>query len=132
MKLTSLAAYMFLCITSTCFIVQDSYVLCKVFQKSGPGPRIGEQYGAPFNEEDWEDSIEGHSFLLPYVNCLSPESLGNQSALFDHISEQPAPSCVIGMPSDPELSDFGGILLEELEQFPNACLLRKDICGQVL
>ncbi|KAJ8526305.1 hypothetical protein K7X08_028782 [Anisodus acutangulus] len=34
---------------------QDSYVLCKVFQKSGPGPKNGAQYGAPFKEEDWED-----------------------------------------------------------------------------
>ncbi|XP_047256859.1 NAC domain-containing protein 82 [Capsicum annuum] len=34
---------------------QDSYVLCKVFQKSGPGPKNGAQYGAPFIEEDWDD-----------------------------------------------------------------------------
>lgn len=34
---------------------QDSHVLCKVFQKSGPGPKNGAQYGAPFKEEDWED-----------------------------------------------------------------------------
>ncbi|XP_042412045.1 NAC domain-containing protein 53-like [Zingiber officinale] len=111
---------------------QNSYVLCKVFQKSGSGPRIGEQYGAPFNEEDWEDSIDGHSFLLPCVNCLSPESLDNQCGLLDHISEQPAPFGEIGMPSDPDLSEFGGILLEELEQFPSACPLREDICGQIL
>ncbi|XP_042416791.1 uncharacterized protein LOC122005718 [Zingiber officinale] len=113
-------------------ISKNSYVLCKVFQKSGSGPRIGEQYGAPFNEEDWEDSIDGHSFLLPCVNCLSPESLDNQYGLLDHISEQPAPFGVIGMPSDPDLSEFGGILLEELEQFPSACPLREDICGQII
>ncbi|KAK4348877.1 hypothetical protein RND71_031632 [Anisodus tanguticus] len=33
----------------------DTYVLCKVFKKSGPGPKNGAQYGAPFKEEDWED-----------------------------------------------------------------------------
>ncbi|XP_006654429.1 NAC domain-containing protein 82-like isoform X2 [Oryza brachyantha] len=33
---------------------KDDYVLCKIFKKSGLGPRIGEQYGAPFNEEEWE------------------------------------------------------------------------------
>ncbi|XP_055828679.1 NAC domain-containing protein 82-like isoform X2 [Solanum dulcamara] len=33
----------------------DAYVLCKVFKKSGPGPKNGAQYGAPFKEEDWED-----------------------------------------------------------------------------
>lgn len=26
-----------------------------VFQKEGPGPRNGAQYGAPFREEDWDD-----------------------------------------------------------------------------
>lgn len=40
-------------------IAQDSYVLCRVFQKSGPGPKNGEQYGAPFREEDWNADILG-------------------------------------------------------------------------
>ncbi|KAL2553055.1 NAC domain-containing protein 82 [Forsythia ovata] len=35
--------------------LQDMYVLCKVFQKNGPGPKNGAQYGAPFNEADWDD-----------------------------------------------------------------------------
>lgn len=30
-------------------------MLCRIFQKSGPGPKNGEQYGAPFIEEEWED-----------------------------------------------------------------------------
>ncbi|KAG8383815.1 hypothetical protein BUALT_Bualt04G0053100 [Buddleja alternifolia] len=39
---------------------QDTYVLCKVFQKNGPGPKNGAQYGAPFNEADWsDDDIDG-------------------------------------------------------------------------
>ncbi|XP_011076897.1 NAC domain-containing protein 53 isoform X1 [Sesamum indicum] len=36
-------------------IVQDAFVLCRVFQKSGSGPKNGEQYGAPFVEEEWDD-----------------------------------------------------------------------------
>ncbi|XWS66240.1 hypothetical protein CRYUN_Cryun05aG0182700 [Craigia yunnanensis] len=36
-------------------IQQDAFVLCRVFQKSGSGPKNGEQYGAPFIEEEWED-----------------------------------------------------------------------------
>ncbi|GMI90371.1 NAC domain containing protein 2, Arabidopsis NAC domain containing protein 78 [Hibiscus trionum] len=36
-------------------IQQDAFVLCRVFQKSGSGPKNGEQYGAPFVEEEWED-----------------------------------------------------------------------------
>lgn len=30
-------------------------MLCRVFQKSGSGPKNGEQYGAPFVEEEWLD-----------------------------------------------------------------------------
>uniref|UniRef100_A0A803NKT7 Uncharacterized protein n=1 Tax=Cannabis sativa TaxID=3483 RepID=A0A803NKT7_CANSA len=37
-----------------CFLVMhDYYALCKVFKKSGLGPKNGEQYGAPFTEEEW-------------------------------------------------------------------------------
>ena len=37
---------------------QDYYALYKVFKKSGPGPKNGEQYGAPFKEDDWADEDE--------------------------------------------------------------------------
>ncbi|CAK8578984.1 unnamed protein product [Lathyrus sativus] len=40
-------------------IVQDSYVICRVFQKEGPGPKNGAQYGRPFIEEDWSDDEVG-------------------------------------------------------------------------
>ncbi|GMH07886.1 hypothetical protein Nepgr_009726 [Nepenthes gracilis] len=33
----------------------DVFVLCRIFQKSGSGPKNGEQYGAPFIEEEWDD-----------------------------------------------------------------------------
>ncbi|XP_009771991.1 NAC domain-containing protein 78 isoform X1 [Nicotiana tabacum] len=36
-------------------IPQDAFVVCRVFQKSGAGPKNGEQYGAPFIEEEWEE-----------------------------------------------------------------------------
>jgi len=39
---------------------RESYALYKPFQKSGAGPKNGEQYGAPFREEDWlDDDVEG-------------------------------------------------------------------------
>ncbi|EPS59231.1 nam-like protein 7, partial [Genlisea aurea] len=38
-----------------CVDVKEYYALYKAFKKSGPGPKNGEQYGAPFNEEDWEN-----------------------------------------------------------------------------
>ncbi|KAF5453396.1 hypothetical protein F2P56_028300 [Juglans regia] len=38
-------------------IAIDTFVLCRVFQKSGTGPKNGEQYGAPFIEEEWDDDV---------------------------------------------------------------------------
>ncbi|KAJ7945248.1 NAC domain-containing protein [Quillaja saponaria] len=46
-------------------IAQDAYVLCMVFQKDGPGPRNGANYGVPFNEKDWDDDDEE-------LNCVEP------------------------------------------------------------
>ncbi|KAK8926113.1 NAC domain-containing protein 78 [Platanthera zijinensis] len=43
--------------------VQDSYAVYKLFMKSGPGPKNGEQYGAPFREEEWEDDAAQVSFM---------------------------------------------------------------------
>lgn len=38
---------------------KDAFVLCRIFQKSGSGPKNGEQYGAPFVEEEWDnDELE--------------------------------------------------------------------------
>lgn len=36
-------------------LLQSYYAVYKVFKKSGPGPKNGEQYGAPFKEEEWVD-----------------------------------------------------------------------------
>ncbi|KAI4346568.1 hypothetical protein L6164_007453 [Bauhinia variegata] len=38
-----------------CEGVEEYFALYKLFKKSGPGPKNGEQYGAPFKEEEWED-----------------------------------------------------------------------------
>lgn len=32
---------------------QDYYALYKLYKKSGLGPKNGEEYGAPFREEEW-------------------------------------------------------------------------------
>ncbi|KAJ4825938.1 hypothetical protein Tsubulata_011171 [Turnera subulata] len=38
-----------------CGIPQDAYVLCVIFKKDGVGPKNCAQYGAPFNEDEWDD-----------------------------------------------------------------------------
>ncbi|XP_015696399.2 NAC domain-containing protein 16-like [Oryza brachyantha] len=37
---------------------REAFALYKLFHKSGAGPKNGEQYGAPFREEDWLDDEE--------------------------------------------------------------------------
>ncbi|KAF6160893.1 hypothetical protein GIB67_025428 [Kingdonia uniflora] len=41
-----------------CKAARDYYALYKVYKKSGPGPKNGEQYGALFVEEEWLDEDE--------------------------------------------------------------------------
>lgn len=55
-------------------VAQDAFVLCKIFEKSGMGPKIGEQYGALFNEEDWEDDsdLEAAVAAFPFLPCQQP------------------------------------------------------------
>uniref|UniRef100_A0A0D3CGH1 NAC domain-containing protein n=1 Tax=Brassica oleracea var. oleracea TaxID=109376 RepID=A0A0D3CGH1_BRAOL len=45
----------------------DYYALYKLFKKSGSGPKNGEDYGAPFQEEEWvdDDSEDGDDIGLP-------------------------------------------------------------------
>uniref|UniRef100_A0A1J3IIF9 NAC domain-containing protein 78 n=1 Tax=Noccaea caerulescens TaxID=107243 RepID=A0A1J3IIF9_NOCCA len=49
-------------------VPQDAFVLCRIFQKSGTGPKNGEQYGAPFLEEEWE---EDKMTFVPEQDALS-------------------------------------------------------------
>lgn len=94
---------------------QDAYVLCKIFQKSGPGPKIGEQYGAPFNEEDWEDdTVVENGFLFPRAN--SPKPLDDQPFLLEPICQQSVTSGVCEVSSTIDIPDDDGMLLEELAE----------------
>ncbi|XP_028798327.1 NAC domain-containing protein 82 isoform X2 [Neltuma alba] len=78
-------------------IPQDSYVLCKVFQKEGPGPRNGAQYGRPFNDEDWDDDEEMDGVgSLPLVGVhapitFHPNTPGSSTTTYCH---PPASACV--------------------------------------
>ncbi|KAI3458777.1 hypothetical protein Pfo_015440 [Paulownia fortunei] len=63
----------------------DAFVLCRVFQKSGSGPKNGEQYGAPFVEEEWEDDeLE----LVPKAEAAEEVDFGDDAYLDGHDLEQ--------------------------------------------
>ncbi|XP_073046355.1 NAC domain-containing protein 17-like [Primulina eburnea] len=87
----------------------DYYALCKVYKKSGPGPKNGEQYGAIFREEDWEeDNLEVQSIVelenlvkksneiapiehLSPVNCQHQSLLDDVEEIMNQIEEEPLP-----------------------------------------
>ncbi|XP_019177247.1 PREDICTED: NAC domain-containing protein 82-like isoform X2 [Ipomoea nil] len=79
--------------------LQDSYVLCKVFKKSGPGPKNGAQYGAPFNEEDWEDCENCDiPFAIPMhpsnQNCSSVTGMIDPECSSRQPSSEPGSSAI--------------------------------------
>ena len=77
-------------------ILQDDCVLCKIFKKSGLGPKIGEQYGAPFDEQEWNDVNEDLSCLSPSV----PHSLpGSSHAVLNPAGQRLAANDVGEVPS---------------------------------
>ncbi|XP_047970636.1 NAC domain-containing protein 78-like isoform X1 [Salvia hispanica] len=59
-------------------IHQDAFVLCRVFQKSGSGPKNGEQYGAPFVEEEW---LGDDSDLIPKAEAAEEVDFGDDAYL---------------------------------------------------
>lgn len=55
-------------------VSQDSYVICKIYEKSGLGPKNGEDYGAPFVEEEWESDGD-NNMQTDQVPVLHPENV---------------------------------------------------------
>ncbi|XP_057979273.1 NAC domain-containing protein 53-like [Malania oleifera] len=53
-------------------VPQGAFVVCRIFQKSGSGPKNGEQYGAPFVEEEWDDDKE---IFIPGEDTLDEVTL---------------------------------------------------------
>ncbi|KAI4976404.1 hypothetical protein ZWY2020_050011 [Hordeum vulgare] len=68
---------------------KDAYVLCNIFKKSGLGPRIGEQYGAPFDENEWENLDVGSSIFsfAPSSGVEDPQV--ESSALATAVIQEP-------------------------------------------
>ncbi|KAH1139508.1 hypothetical protein GYH30_028757 [Glycine max] len=63
-----------------CLGVKDYYALYKVYKKSGPGPKNGEQYGAPFNEEQWADD-DIVDFNINSADQEAPNDVDNGNVL---------------------------------------------------
>ncbi|CAD6224375.1 unnamed protein product [Miscanthus lutarioriparius] len=91
---------------------RESYALYKLFQKSGAGPKNGEQYGAPFREEDWldddDEGVAADAAANSVPNTSNPPSTVEEHALTDR--ELPIEDL------DELLSNFGN----DLEEFSEA------------
>ncbi|KAF8404503.1 hypothetical protein HHK36_009388 [Tetracentron sinense] len=79
-----------------CKTAQDYYALNKVYKKSGAGPKNGEQYGAPFREEEWDidDNLDNHN---------SGDQENHVQPLNDHV---PVDSFTVFDQIDPPLNDM--------------------------
>lgn len=78
----------------------DSYLLCKILKKNGPGFKPGEQYG-PFVEEEWEREGSG---WIPGVEA-EDDIIGNDDARAEPSTHPVEPSAL-------HLPSSGGLLQE--------------------
>lgn len=111
-------------------IHQDAFVLCRVFQKSGSGPKNGEQYGAPFVEEEW---LDDESEFVPKAETAEEVDFGDDAYLdgddLDQILGSDIPS-VDSPPSNFQPADgsFGEETAESVNDDPKLLLNAGDQC----
>ncbi|KAI3709888.1 hypothetical protein L2E82_39656 [Cichorium intybus] len=97
-------------------VAQEAYVICKVFEKSGIGPKNGAQYGAPFEEKDWDDDERSTVTSIMMVGVLVNLANVSSSSMKNITSSEPGPSTVT--PSavvDPNSSTLGPSTITSLE-----------------
>ncbi|RDX94923.1 NAC domain-containing protein 82 [Mucuna pruriens] len=89
-------------------VLQDSYVICRVFQKEGPGPRNGAQYGKPFNEKDWDTEEEIDSVQSAPVAAVSaPDPIQPNKSHTTEVNDiHPSTSGCVGLTSVSCLSEL--------------------------
>ncbi|KAL6844755.1 hypothetical protein ACP4OV_025414 [Aristida adscensionis] len=97
---------------------RDAFALYKLFQKSGAGPKNGEQYGAPFREEDWlsDGEEEGAAPAPPDAAAdLVPPATNCAAAADDDatVGEQNARELPIG---DLDVDDYVSQIEDDQEQ----------------
>lgn len=82
---------------------RDAYALYKLFQKSGVGPKNGEQYGAPFREEDWLDDDEQEQGLPGGAVAHPVATTANCAATVEEQADRELPIGIL----EELLSEFG-------------------------
>lgn len=85
-------------------VEKDTYVLCRVFEKSGSGPKNGEKYGAPFVEAEWEHVGRLVDPVLP-VNELLTHEVSPAPAFVTASAPALAPATAPALASAPYVDD---------------------------
>ncbi|KAG5058427.1 hypothetical protein JHK82_013400 [Glycine max] len=91
----------------------DSYVVCKVFQKEGLGPRKGAHCARPFNEEEWDDEEIGIPCAaltapVPILPMTSDGSVPNDNLPASGCTGSASISCLSGsLPSPGTVNPTG-------------------------
>ncbi|XP_052190176.1 NAC domain-containing protein 53-like isoform X2 [Diospyros lotus] len=109
--------------------LMDSYVICKVFQKSGLGPKNGAQYGAPFNEEDWDDDDEISANPSPHDVLPLPAVHDNSNSVVTGMfAPESGPSQVLPLAYEvaPPIADNGEDINFLLDMFKDDSSLPPD------
>ncbi|XP_010452910.1 PREDICTED: NAC domain-containing protein 82 [Camelina sativa] len=86
-------------------VPQDTYVVCVLFKKDGPGPRNGAQYGAPFRDEDWSDEEERTDVPTTSNPTIFHEP-SRETSLAVTVADDLNKDCFGGMISESCVSDF--------------------------
>ncbi|CAJ2629780.1 unnamed protein product [Trifolium pratense] len=102
-----------------CHDVKEYYALYKVFKKSGPGPKNGEQYGAPFKEEDWADD-NVVDFNVKAAQLEAPK------AVLNPFTDQPQQLAVVNPFTDQQQPLF----VDEIDEFFNGAFDIEPVLDQ--
>ncbi|KAF8112868.1 hypothetical protein N665_0059s0006 [Sinapis alba] len=70
-----------------CKNAKEYYALYKLFKKSGAGPKNGEEYGAPFQEEEWIDGDEDALPEVPYEDTRPVDNVNLVNVQLDDLEE---------------------------------------------
>ncbi|XP_024991676.1 NAC domain containing protein 52-like [Cynara cardunculus var. scolymus] len=84
-------------------VAQDSFVLCRIFQKSGLGPPNGDRY-APFLEEEWTDDA---ALLVPGGEADDDLANGDETrAEGNDIVQETSAKKILDQSEDPQTIPF--------------------------
>ncbi|KAI3672360.1 hypothetical protein L6452_38444 [Arctium lappa] len=115
-----------------CPLAQEHYVLYKIFKKSGPGPKNGEQYGAPFVEEEWsdDDCLDVDALFVQKLNPIPVNDFRTSREEEETMLSSDIMEFLNKIIDEPEILPPLPQLLEKSQEFsPESCSTKVDAFG---